>query len=61
MMLSLRRGLHYRASARSKSCSRCSAGVISVLPLVPNRASAAALASCPRSRSFRIVFPLQRW
>ena len=59
--LSLRRWPHFRASARSESCSRCSAGLISALPLVPNRAPAAALASFLRFRSFRIVLPLQRW
>ena len=59
--LSLRRRPHFRASARSESCSRCSAGLISALPLVPNRAPAAALASFLRFRSFRIVLPLQRW
>eukprot|EP00959_Pyramimonas_sp_CCMP1952_P273797 5723029-Pyramimonas_sp.AAC.1 len=32
-------------SASSESCSRCSDGLISVRPLVPNRAPAAALAS----------------
>ena len=47
MLLSLRRWPHFRASARSESCSRCSAGLISALPLVPNRAPAAALASFP--------------
>ena len=61
MLLSLRRWPHFRASAPSESCSRCSAGLISALPLVPNRAPAAALASFPRFRSFRIVLPLQRW
>ena len=61
MLLSLRRGLHFRASARSESRSRCSAGLISALQLVPNRAPAATLASFPRFRSFRILFPLQRW
>ena len=47
MLLSLRRWPHFRASARSESCSRCSAGLISALPLVPNRAPAAALTSFP--------------
>ena len=47
MLLSLRRWPHFRASARSESCSRCSAGLISALPLDPNRAPAAALASFP--------------
>ena len=61
ILLSLRRRPHFRASARSESCSRCSAGLISALPLVPNRAPAAALASFLRFRSFRIVLPLQRW
>ena len=56
----LQRWPHFRASARSESCSRCSAGLISALPLVPHRAPAAALASFPRFRSFRIVLPLQR-
>ena len=60
-MLSLKRWPHFRASAPSESRSRCSAGLISALPLVPNRAPAAALASFPRFRSFRTVLPLQRW
>ena len=60
MLLSLKRWPDFRASARSESCSRCSAGLISALPLVPHRAPAAALASFPRFRSFRIVLPLQR-
>ena len=47
LLLSLRRGPHFRAPARSESCSRCSAGLISALPLDPNRAPAAALASFP--------------
>ena len=47
MLLPLRRWPHFRASARSELCSRCSAGLISALPLVPNRAPAAALASFP--------------
>ena len=59
--LSLRRRPHFRASARSESCSRCSAGLISALPLVPNRAPAAALASFLRFRSFRNGLPLQCW
>eukprot|EP00959_Pyramimonas_sp_CCMP1952_P328956 6887292-Pyramimonas_sp.AAC.1 len=32
-------------SASSESCSRCSPGLIPALPLVPNRAPAAAMAS----------------
>ena len=59
--LSLRRRPHFRASARSEPCSRCSAGLISALPLVPNRAPAAALASFLRFCSFRIVLPLKGW
>ena len=47
ILLSLRRWPHFRASAPSESCSRCSAGLISALPLVPNRAPAAALTSFP--------------
>ena len=61
VLFPLQRWLHFRASGRSKSCSQCSAGLISALPLVPNRAPAAALASFPRFRSIRIVLPLQRW
>eukprot|EP00959_Pyramimonas_sp_CCMP1952_P125339 2620640-Pyramimonas_sp.AAC.1 len=45
MLLPLKRWPHFRASARSGSCSRCSAVLISALPLVPNRAPPAALAS----------------
>ena len=47
IVLPLQRWPHFRASARSEPCSRCSAGLISALPLVPNRAPAAALASFP--------------
>ena len=43
----LQRWPHFRASARSESCSRCSVGLISALPLDPNRAPAAALTSFP--------------
>eukprot|EP00959_Pyramimonas_sp_CCMP1952_P364161 7625820-Pyramimonas_sp.AAC.1 len=45
MLLPLKRWLLFRVSARSESCSRCSAGLISALPLAPNRAPSAALAS----------------
>ena len=38
----LQRWPHFRASARSESCSRCSAGPISAALVVPKRAPAAA-------------------
>ena len=61
-------------SGPSICCSRCSAGSISALLVVPlplqhgalsvlssAAAAAAALASSPRFRSFQILLPLQRW
>ena len=46
-MFPLQRWPHFHASARSESCSSCSAGLKSALPLVPNRAPSAALTSFP--------------
>eukprot|EP00959_Pyramimonas_sp_CCMP1952_P187370 3917963-Pyramimonas_sp.AAC.1 len=47
MLLPLQRWPRFCASARSESYSCCSAGLISALPLVPNHAPIAALASFP--------------